>query len=494
MGTTVGCEKKGVAGAQESVALLLENALFGFPRSRVQKRLWWGVWMVLFAVGVIHWIGFFNAGNLTLAAADWVKEDIYLDTAREAIRHHAVPWQWDTPFYHGTVRVMSNPECLMAPHLLLLNWIPNRVFVLLHILVLYLLGLAGSIVLARDQRWGVYGCIVFWLLFNFNGFITSHLATGHFQWSGYLLLPWFILLYSRIMDRCETGESSNRSLEVCMALVIAVMIFNGSVHVAVWCMAFMFLAALWQWTALMSAIRAALLVGALCFGRLLPALLWFPEKTRFLLGYPSLGSFLDALTLLREHGGVVPHVGFAEPYTWEYNLFVGFVGCLLLVVGVGSAIRHRVYRMPLLWASIVMGILSMGQVYAFWGEGVMPFPGIIRAPARFMALPLVYAVLLAATGMSHISRSGKNGYQGILLLSLPLLTGELLSHSLLWRIARFEWRYESAWKPVVSLVPCSDRVYMTTVAMAWTASLVAWLATMTYLWTQRQTGARCRHV
>ena len=82
------------------------------------------------------------------------------------------PLQWDQPQIQGTPNFLGIPEVSLAPDIVLLPWLGNTSFVLLHTLLCYSIGCVGLLWLARTLNASVMASIVLWGLFNFNGYIT----------------------------------------------------------------------------------------------------------------------------------------------------------------------------------------------------------------------------------------------------------------------------------------------------------------------------------
>ncbi|HBG96485.1 MAG TPA: hypothetical protein DDY14_14470, partial [Chromatiaceae bacterium] len=113
----------------------LDAILFHDPATNIQRRIHSALLLLLFLTGIAHWVGFFNGGELALTAYDWIKEDAYLDTLRAAQVNAEIPWRWNTAFYHDTRDFLANPETILTPDILLLRWLPNGLFILLHVLM-----------------------------------------------------------------------------------------------------------------------------------------------------------------------------------------------------------------------------------------------------------------------------------------------------------------------------------------------------------------------
>ena len=312
--------------------MFLENVLFQHAREQNHPILKSSFLIVIFILGVTFWTLFFNTGALSLVAYDWVKEDAYLNTLRTALKNGVIPWIWSKPFYHGTQYFLANPEVIFTPDILLLPWVSNTFFIIIHVVIMYSCGFVGSVLIARKLNLTMISILIFWLVFNFNGYIISHIAVGHLQWTGYFLLPFFFIIFSSFLSGYKNDTSLKHSFIFKMGLLLGILIMNGSVHIAIFCSMFMITTLLWS-RLMLANIASALAIGLFIgLGRLLPAAIWFPKKSDFISGYPDLGILINALTSVHNHEfkywGTFGTLGW-----WEYNIFVGFVGSFVLAFG-----------------------------------------------------------------------------------------------------------------------------------------------------------------
>jgi len=60
--------------------------------------------------------------------------------------------------------------------------------------------IVGLLLIRHRYRLGLAPFTLLFLLFNFNGFITSHLAVGHSMWFGYFLLSFAALFILEMLE------------------------------------------------------------------------------------------------------------------------------------------------------------------------------------------------------------------------------------------------------------------------------------------------------
>lgn len=459
-----------------SVFWAFDAALFTADPSGVQGRIRTSFLFMLFLVGLVHWVAFFHSANLT--AYDWTKESAYLNTLRHAISTGTIPWRWSQAYYHGTESFLGIPETKLTPDILILPWVSNSTYVLIHVLLLYSVGFVACLRLAKHLQLTTLSLSLFWLLFNFNGYITAHLAVGHFQWTGYFLLPAFFLLVSQLLATLPRSSVGSKPV-LFMILLLGLLFLNGSLHIAVWCYMFMAVVAFWQPSLLKHVAVAFVGGGALGAARLLPAALSFGQSYQpFISGYPSPTILLTALTTLREHnaareGGIWGSMGW-----WEYDIFIGFFGVAVLAVGAFAATRSRILRSqtPILVAACVLLLLSLGNGYGLIAKAPIPFAGVERVSSRFVVLPFITLLVIGMIGVDELLR--RNPKRRILVLAAaPFMAFELALHSWTWRAARIEWAFPpDRHPPPLSVVQNQDLLYATSVLAGWTLSLCALLA------------------
>lgn len=472
--------------------MFLEHVLFRNPKTRGHSRVRSYLLLTLFLLGIVHWVGFFHAGNLSLVAYDWVLEGAYLNTLREAQTSGVIPWRWSIPYYHGTQNFLANPEIILTPDILLLRWLPNSIFITIHVLILYSVGFYGSFLVAKQLNASFLAFLVFWLVFNFNGFLTSHLAVGHFPWTGYFLLPFFFIFLFMFVTNSQRTNSVSPTPELCMALLFGVLFLNGSFHIVIWCSMFMTIALLWRWAMFSNVLTAILVGGLLGAGRVLPAALSFPRERSFISGYPNFGAVRDAFTSLRAHDSVRLGGMFGAMGWWEYDIYVGFIGFIGLVICFTFALQQRMAmcQMPLVAAAAVLLLLSLGNVYALIAKAPFPFAGVERASSRFIVMPFMLVLIIATAGIDELFRSWPKGSKVATLIGLPFVAWELALHSYYWRVDRLDRSFQQITRPDLHLIPNLDHTYAFSVYAGLSVSLITLVVVVTILFRYRQAFTR----
>jgi hypothetical protein len=469
-----------------------------------------GTWLVLlglYLAGAAHWVLFFNWGDISLKSHDWSKEHAYYLVLGNWLRGGPVPYHvarepWrEEPYrdFHGTDRFLGLPETNFSPQVLALLWLSPARFALFNVVVQYSAGFLGCLLLRRRYRLGLVPFAALFLLFSFNGYITARMGVGHSMWGGYFLLPFFCLLFLRW---AEEGGSLRLALE--LALWMFLLMLQGSFHLAVWCWMFLLFFAAFnprqgRWAAV-----AFLFSGLLCVFRLVPAAVtfWGSKIYPYMGGYPDLYVLLDALITIRpQEYPDVPGLSSEGVRLgwWEYDVYVGLLG-LAVLFGFGVYLRFRKdpalvgCRFPGLdGPMLLLFFLSLDYFYAPVPKLPLPLANGERVVTRFIIVPLVLLMVLAAIRMQRVlGKMPRSPALGLLLVGgLLEIAFCLAQHSYAWRLARFEteWaHYELDTNPAVVSRP--DDLYVASVQGSAAVSLVALLAWVAlYGWSRRRAAA-----
>src|SRR6516225_980171 len=314
----------------------------------------------LYAAGFIHWTWFFNGGKSSLHSYDWPKEVMLLEVLKDSFREARIPFHinvsehYQREFAHlKSGRFLGLPETNVSPQIFLLLFLKVNRFILFHNLFLYSLGFCGSLLLRRRYGISLIPFAAFFVLFNFNGYITAHLGAGHSMWSGYFLLPFFGLY---ILQSVE--EPSSYLPPIKLAVVLFAILLQGSFR---------------------------MVPAAIAF--------WGFRDYFFIGGYPPL-SLLEAFVVVRGPTFQWPEGMFNVARWWEYDLFISLLGLgMIAYFGIYKRFdRHPVFTisrfaaldMPLL----VLTVLAIGDCYALFYNLPLPLLNSERVSSRFIVVPV----------------------------------------------------------------------------------------------------------
>ena len=473
----------------------LDDAIFGVPRSSASRRLRWALLACLFLAGAAYWAYFFNFGRVSLAGADWIWQSATLKALRSALLSGTMPWQWRAlpgAWESYTMRYLTSIVPL-TPDIVLLPVVSNAVFLLLHTLIFYSVGFVGSVRLARRANANLMSLSFFWLLFNFNGFIAAQLAVGHFEYSGYFLLPIFLdLALGTAVGSDNAGPTLDLDRAVWIGVLIGVLILNGSVHIAFWCCGFLLVMVLWRWQLVLT-VGVAFLTGiGLGLGRLLPAALYVPSPGPFVSGYPNLGVLFAGFTAVRIPDAAYVLGGrFGALGWWEYDIYVGLAALLIVVVAAVVAFRAHGHRRiaPALAAGVALFVLSLGDIYALLRTIAPGVAGIERVSTRLIIIPFLLLLTIAMEGLAVATREWPRTSRICTLIAVPVVCWQLAMHVRLWTIADVKRLFPvNNVIPVLRLVPNTDPRYAAIVLGSWVVSLVALCVVVAVLWWRHRSG------
>ncbi|MBF0408108.1 MAG: hypothetical protein HQM10_12175 [Candidatus Riflebacteria bacterium] len=393
-----------------------------------------------------------------------MKEFKYYSIVKQSINEYRIPFNVSEGLRETkaggelTNRFWAIPETLsvFSPQAVFLKFFSEKAFIIFNTMLLFSVGFYGMLSLAAYLNWTHASVLMFYLLFNFNGYITSHFAVGHSMWSGYFLLPYFFLELFFI----ASGKATFTSV-FSLAFVNLMILLQGSLHIFVFCMLYMgvclfsFRFGKWQ---VFSAIIYSVLFSLF---RLLPAAKTF-EGLGFLTGYPDIFAMLKSLVLLLPWNA--PREGLGYIGHWELDYFFGiFAFSFLLIFGLqkifkliymefrsessviaaekASEISSEILFVHLVPALILL-VLSYDRMYFYcFFSPWMGFAGVERITTRIIVMPVTFLIITAVTHFSEKMKAIKSVVQERLLpfiIAVSLITIDLFVHSYIWRMKILE--------------------------------------------------------
>ncbi len=421
--------------------------------------------VVLFAAGLLHWLLFFHNGNMSFSAYDWQKEHTYYSILKKAIQTGETPYHVAVAF-HGTNKFLALPETNLSPQILLLSFMSVGKFVLVNTLILYSVGFIGCLLIMRRYRLSVLPFTLLFLLFNFNGHLTSHFGVGHSMWGAYFLLPFFCLFVLELAD----GKAT-RTAPIKLAFVLFFIMLQGGLHIYVWTITFLVLLLILNRKHLKPAVLSILFSAVLSAFRLIPAgFALAGRKEKFIWSYPTLRDLIDSLITIRQQ---TPErlIPWGTVGWWEYDMYVGIIG-LAFILWFGVVLRfskaqdlqkrrYPDFDLPVL----IMGTLSLSYFHAFITRIPLPLLRSERVATRFIVLPFIMLVVLASIRFSDVLRRGRLSLKLKIaaIAGVALITLGFVDHSYLWSVARLErvFRSKTPDLSVPAIITVQDSPYKT---------------------------------
>lgn len=446
---------------------------FFIPEPQRRTRGLTAAWILAIYVLGGLWFGyFFNWGDHSLFFQDWALiTGPRLQFLRDAAKSGQLPLHISDPStMHGaTTRYLSVPDTLISPQYLLMMRTSVQRFQLLNVLLLYSLGYAGLLLLARRLRLSLFTFALLAFLYNFNGNLLAHLAVGHATWVGYFLFSWFILLIYQLID----GDASWRwCLE--LSVLMLVIWLQGAFHQYLWLLFFLALVGIFVPGKLRLVLRAGIFVLLISAIRILPAILLYGRyNAEYISGFLSLGDlWADMVTIIGPN-----HYPYSPPLlegigAWEVNTFIGLLGALwMLYFGVFRGLFSKVSptRRLMLPLSALL-LLSMGWFFGYLR--VLPIPLLQgeRVGTRIVSVVLAFLLVIAAEqcqrwldGPARELAAERPFIQVGLFIGLAQTIMELWINAYDWKVSSgekiFDWVYYEMdrWKVQNNW---NDRIYL----------------------------------
>src|SRR3990172_2570764 len=419
--------------------ILLDTA---FDDRQSQGRRWLGhAWAAgLFIVGVLAWRYFLNSGYFQLDIHDWLEASKRYAFLRDAILTGQLPLHMPGTSGLRTItdRYLSVADTIFSPQVFLLRYLDIGHFVVVNVVGLYSLGFLGLLILRKRFSLSPAAFTLMYLLFNFNGHISDHIAVGHVHWAGYFLIPLFAALIFDLLD----GDAGWRWV-LYMSALLFFMFLQGTFHLFILCLAFMALLALSSRSHFMPLAGGVLFSILLSMVRILPPALEAANfDTEFLFGFTTVGEMLSALTNLKIPGfnEIVIHGSVNPLGYWELDHFIGIIGlAIVLIFGVLPWFRSGTgnQRHFALWVpTAVLAIASIGQVYQLVHVLRIPLFVSQRVSSRLLFLPLAMLIFLAAIRLQEYLASQRTSDWVRLaeLAVVGLAAQDLWQHFKAWRV------------------------------------------------------------
>jgi hypothetical protein len=457
---------------------ITDSLLLGGDNTFSSSQVWFQRFTIfsIYLSCVAVWSFFLNFGRIAWGVEDWIWEWRYARILKEAVTTMRIPLHTEPPLSYGVSRFLAIPDVPIDSRLLLLRFFDPGITFLITLLIMLTVSYIGCLCIKRHYQLSVFSFTALALLFNLNGFITSHIAAGHTLFTGYFLLPIFVLLTLRLME----GNVSKRWFAE-MGLVLFGIELVGTTHIFAICV--MFLGVLFLLTSKErgNILKALVIALAINVYRLVPAAVSLTalEKPPFA-GFTTLSDLIKGLVWI-----IPPSESFVGlPIAWwEFDMYIGVMGlAFILFFGLrtflhteSSSQQGASYR-PLYLTMLIFSVFSIGYLYVPINYVPLPLFNLIHVPSRFLILPLLFMITLASVEIqSWLSSRSKSAWLSLaLILLLAVLAHDLFQHARLWRL---EYFFEAFPEKVLDLnlriLNQEDPAYMIVLAISWGISLIA---------------------
>jgi hypothetical protein len=430
-------------------------------------------YIFLYLIGFIFWYKFLGLGQPFIAVNDWVNSNLHLDTVRLGINHAEIPWS-PSIAYGNNKYFLANPEVVTTPDIILLKIINNSTYIYLHIMLLYSIGFYSLLKISDKYSLSNYSFILLYVLFNYNGYIISHLSMGHFIWTGYFLLPLFIYYLNNFL------VSRSQIYIILNSFLMGFLYLNGSFHIAIFLCMFLIFSAMWEIKNLFPFLKIIILSGLIGFSKILPALIFFKHdgrleigsKFRFITGYPDLSTLLDAFLVQKDHSYMLNVIS-GELYWHEYSMYVGVLPFIGLLVGVFYAIKKsdHILSAPIIFGGCAILLMSFENTYSIIANAPLPFVGIERISTRFIVIPFLIFLIYGIIGFDSLIKDIKvNKY--VLFSGLIFISGNVYTNLVPWRISTYKNSNEIN-NSALFLLENNNLYYSSIVCFSWFITIIS---------------------
>lgn len=424
-----------------TLAEFIGRVLVEFPTNRILTVVYTIGMAVFYLAGAGALYYLLNGGAIQLNLHDWAEVTApRYAFLKNAVTEGRIPLHM--PGFWGlrniTDRFWAVPDTNLGPQILMLRYMDLGRFFLFQTWLLYTIGFAGVILLARFLRLSLLLSGALLGLMFFNGNIVDHIVVGHVNWSINFLFPYFVYLILRLLDGWQ-----NINWIALMAAFLFALILQGAFHLFVACLFFLGL----LWLVATDVRRPIFLSGVFASGlgavRLLPPLLELNAfDTVFLSGYPTTLNLVEALVVL--HPALPEFVfsssGLTNLNWWEFDLYVGLIGALMIVgFGVKALFfpgSDRYYYRLLALPILTMTVLSIGRVYKLLHLTQIPLLASQRVSSRMIFVPFAVLLVLAIDRFQRwLGRPARAGiYKTTAILATILIANDLWQHTKMWRV------------------------------------------------------------
>lgn len=435
-----------------------------FKRAESSRAKWAAGFLLagLFVGGLLHWGFFLDWFNNRFDIQDWhIHVGPYLEFLSKALRSGQFPMHADSP-YMIPAQYLARQNRPLSPQILLLYFLKPATYVLVNVWIFYALGFWGLSLLRSRYKLSFVSFLAVFLLFNLNGHIVAHMGSGHFEWVGYFLLPFYVLLVLKMVE----GESTGWKWLLSMSLVMLGIVLQGAAHFFIYCLSFMLLLALFQPRFFPTVIKAIVLSALVSMVRVLPPAIQFAGGT----GLQSLGGFDSVMQMFEML------VSSSSRGYWEQTYYLGALGFVfVLYFGVirnwAKAEAHRVLYLP----SLAMIFFSVGSIYLPLFSSGIPFLDSQRAPTRFLIVPLVFFITLAGIQFQSLLNewNQKSWEKGMMVLfGEALMAYDLFYNSRVWSLDNYSSSARATDIIEVAVANYPDPSYTATLIIGFACTLI----------------------
>lgn len=477
----------------------------------------------MYILGLIHWVLFMRWGNPSYETFDWVCIHQWLDVFRQAFLQHKIPYhasyyleEYVTGTYLWGNRFFATPYLIASPQVLLLSLMEVKSFMLVQLLFIYSIGFLGICLWIKKLDLSPSASCFLLAAGCFNGSIVSRIGVGLVQLTGYMLLPLYFWFLYQFIEHAHADRRIKTIVAIQYALFLFFVLLQGSNHnfmqmVVVGLIVMLFYPPTWLYY-----VGSLILTAVLCSYLIWPNFFYgtyFRQTDRDLFCGYGIQSGASGIHLVNATGlfakacaapvNIVHHIwqSLTFPYTaafdatWAFNLYIGYLGVLIVVLGCVAAFlkfRSSIWikikkEYLFVFPAFVVAILAIHCIarYLFsFFQKIIPLPAIDRLPSRLMLYPFTLILIFTSLGWDDLfkkfSVNIRSLIKGIVLFVFIIF---LLVHSYGWSVHQTEMNYirpaptgpfSTLW-PVKTVIydRAGDLTYKYTVILSYSVTLLA---------------------
>lgn len=256
---------------------------------------------------------------------------------------------------------------------------------------------------------------VFWILFYFNGYISSHIIMGHISWTSYFLYPaivYYICLSLQSDDQPLLKNDKLYKNSVKAALITFLGFIDGGIHPMIFFM-IGFISISWIDKKIFY-ICSIYTFFSICIAsiKLLPAFLLLTPARQHT-GFVSLEQFFQSF--------IIPYTKDFEHLTnlgWHENSY--FIGIIFTGLFLASlAIKNVNQKFNLIFYKILLVCIlwTLFSFYDIFSDFTQEKLNFFRIPSRFFIIPFIFIIILICIKLEII----KNKINSFSLIFFKLL-------------------------------------------------------------------------
>jgi hypothetical protein len=381
----------------------------------------------------------------------------------------------DSP-YMIPAQYLARQNRPLSPQILLLVFLNPATYVLVNVWIFYGLSFWGLMLIRERYKLSFISFLSIFLLFNLNGHIVAHMGSGHFEWVGYFLLPFYVLLVLKMVE----GEQTGWRWLLSMSVVLMGIVLQGAAHFFIYCVAFLLLLGVFQPRYFSTVMKAAALGALASLVRILPPAIQFAGGT----GLKSLGGFETVKQVFEML------ISPSSRGYWEQTYYVGILGFAFIVYfGVIKNWQRDLSHRPLYLASLAMAFFSVGAIYLPLFNSGIPFLDSQRAPTRFLIVPLVFLITLAGIRFQSFLNEWQQKDWGngiVFLFGGGLMAYDLMYNSRIWSLDNYSSSARATDVIEVAVANYPDPTYTATLIIGFACTLATLGALMFLAYRERK--------